>query len=167
MSRYTDNDEFRELRAWELGIYLDAVDEHGYMIIGFVPGAVPTPLFHTVGLSTQDEYGYELAISGLPNELGPPLLNLLVGVIKERGIVPTEGLPVELDCLKPGTALRLHAADPEGPFEKISQYTGLPSPVWQAVWPDIAGRYPGDPDCSLTLVDQADLALPGDSSPSP
>ena len=167
MSRYTDNDEFRELRAWELGIYLEAVDEHGFMIVGFAPGAVTTPLFYTVGLSTQDEYGYELAVSGLPDELGPPLLNVLISAIKERRIAPAEGLSVELDCLRPGSALRLQSADPEGRFEKISQYTGLPSPVWQAVWPDIANRYPGEPNCSLTLHDQANLALPCDSPPSP
>lgn len=155
-----DNNEFGD---WELDRYLNLVDEFGHMIIGVGPDGENPPFFYTVGLSTQDDYGYELAVSGLPVEIGPPLLDGLAAIIKQRGIIPAEGLLVEGD----GTPLRLHRADLDRPFVKISQYTGLPSPVWQAVWPDVGGRYPGEPGCSLTSRDQADFALSFDSPLSP
>jgi hypothetical protein len=115
-----------------------------------------------VGLSTQDEYGYELAVSGLPVEVGPPVLNGLAAAVKERGIVPAEGLTVQGE----GSPLRLHAADPDWPFVMIGHLTGFRSPVWQAVWPDVGHRFPGEPGCALTSRDQADFALPYPRDPT-
>jgi hypothetical protein len=126
----------------------DLIARHGHLVQGY---GTDTPVAYTVGLC--EARGYELAISGLPQQTAMVVLNRLANVIAGRE--PREGVRVD-DALADGYALRLRQViRAEYDFGLIEQLYGRPYPIWQALWPDVEGRFPSDPECTLTADAQA------------
>ena len=122
---------------------LETIEEFG-CFIQYVGEDSESPAYaYTIGLSSQDAHGYELAVSGLGTRAAGSILNALARVLETEGLVPSEGLQVP-GVLDGGHVLRLRSASSDGAFGMIDQLLGERSTVWQALLPDIDGRYPTD-----------------------
>jgi hypothetical protein len=111
------------------------------------------PFAYTVGLSSQDSHGYELAVSGLGPTAADAVLRQLVEVLDRDALHPAEGLEVA-GALAEGYTVRLRTSSTAGVFGMIDQLVGERSTVWQAVWPDKDRRFPGEPGCALSPAAQ-------------
>ncbi|HEY3868755.1 MAG TPA: DUF4262 domain-containing protein [Actinocrinis sp.] len=152
------------LNAFEQDLW-STMKRHGHAIMGvFGPdgdddeddeeeeGDGGPPYAYTVGLSLRDEHGYELVVSGLSLNTMGKILNHLAEHLKSMyastGARPVEGMEID-HILGGGYPIRLHAADPDGPFGMAVRLTEKHAPMWQAVWPDKQSRFPGEPGYSL------------------
>lgn len=140
------------LSAFERDLW-STMKRHGHAVMGvFGSDDGEPPFAYTVGLSLRDEHGYELAVSGLPHDVMGHILNNLASHLKSlytnTGVRPAEGMLVDR-ILADGYPIRLHAADPDGPFDLAARLTEVRAPVWQAVWPDKQHRFPGEPGYAL------------------
>ncbi|GAA0247980.1 DUF4262 domain-containing protein [Cryptosporangium japonicum] len=139
------------------------VDEHGWSVLR-ITGAVE--FAHTVG--SWHTFGRpELVMFGLDGGQMQHWLNRCVAELRTNGWpepeTPFAGVLEGFDTqLRPvdeswrgalfGTAHRF--------------YQGRPVPVWQLVWPDARGRWPGDPDATVSSrTRQAWAWLPVDDHP--
>lgn len=123
---------------------LETIEEFG-CFIQYVGEDAQSPAYaYTIGLSSMDAHGYELAVSGLGTRAAGSLLNTLARVLETGRLAPREGLEVP-GVLDGGQALRLRSASSDGAFGMIDQLLGERSTVWQAMLPDVDGRYPADP----------------------
>ncbi|MFJ9574484.1 DUF4262 domain-containing protein [Streptomyces bacillaris] len=148
-------EERREMRA-QLDRLLALIKEKGYGIpfVPADPATGDTSLAYTVGLHVQR--GFELAISGLPYGVSCSILNAVVAWLDERQAAPSPCM--EISDLPGGTyPFRLMEAGSSSHFVMVSTVYGHNPPVWQVVWPDAAGRFPGDPGCALTSKGQPAL----------
>ncbi len=122
----------------------DLIAKHGHLVQGY---GTDTPVAYTVGLC--ETRGYELAVSGLPARTAMVVLNRLAEVMANAG-APCEGGEIG-DALADGYPLRLRQAIRSNvEFGLIERLYGRPFPVWQALWPDVEGAFPGDAACTLT-----------------
>lgn len=148
--------------AGDFEVYAKACREkiaaHGHIVQGVEGGMDTPPLCYTVGLGARDEFGYELAISGLPPETGALVLNHAVNELRARELSPRPGL--DLIGVIAGYVGVLRSAHTVGRFGVIRLVTGRSCPVWQVVWPDADHRFPGEPGCTLPSYAQQDLAIP-------
>jgi hypothetical protein len=130
---------------------LDIIERAGHytQFVGGDPASGAPPFAYTVGLSSQESHGYELAVSGLGRAAADAVLRQLMAVLGRDELIPAEGLEVA-GALAEGYAVRLRSASTEGPFGMIDQLLGERSTVWQAVWPDQDRRFPGEPGCTLS-----------------
>lgn len=140
------------LSAYEQGLW-STMKRHGHAVMGvFESDEGEPPYAYTVGLSLKDEHGYELVVSGLSQDTMGAILNDLARYLKSlytsTGTRPTEGMLVDR-ILARGYRVRLHAADPDGPFDFAERLTQTRAPMWQVVWPDKEHRFPGEPGYAL------------------
>ncbi len=125
------------------------INEKGYAI-PFIPADPRTgepSLAYTVGLHVRQ--GYELAVSGLDYEMSCSALNSLAVRLLEQQTPPTPAMEVK-GITGGGYSLRLRQADSPLPFVLVRTVYRRNPPVWQAVWPDREGRFPGDVACTLS-----------------
>ncbi|MER5356641.1 DUF4262 domain-containing protein [Kitasatospora sp. NPDC002551] len=135
---------------------LTSIDEEGFAI-PFIPADPLTgepSLAYTVGLHIRR--GYELAISGLPYEASHSVLNSLAARLLEQQTPPTQAMEVK-GAAGGGYSLRLRQAESAAPFVLVRTVYSRNPPVWQAVWPDREGRFPGDAACTLSGAAQLPL----------
>lgn len=133
---------------------------HGFTVIGV--GANPeegAPQFaYTVGVSTLR--GFEFAISGLSIETMHSVLGTLARRAHTVELTPRNGLLVE-GVLTGGFNLRMQRAHPKHRFGMMRPVLRqlVPPVVWQAQFPDIDHRFPGDEGCALGPADQTDFTV--------
>ncbi|MFF7987756.1 DUF4262 domain-containing protein [Streptomyces sp. NPDC007901] len=126
------------------------IAEHGYAVqhVHGDPATGARPFAYSIGLHTRPDRGYELAVSGLNAEMSHGLLNVLATVLADGGFAPRDGLEVG-GVLQDGLALQLRPVSRPEELGIIHATYGITPPVWQAVWPDQHGRFPGDAHCRL------------------
>ncbi|MQS17451.1 DUF4262 domain-containing protein [Streptomyces kaniharaensis] len=132
------------------------INEKGYAI-PFIPADPRTgepSLAYTVGLHVHR--GYELAVSGLDYEMSCSALNSLAVRLLEQQTPPTPDMEVR-GAVGGGYPLRLRQAGSALPFVLVRTIYRRNPPVWQAVWPDREGRFPGDAACTLSTGAQLPL----------
>lgn len=102
-------------------------------------------LFYTAGLTASADHGYELALSGvLEPETARNILNDAAKKLAETR--PTEGAYLN-GVLVGNYAVRLRLVGAGRRFGWVSAIYGENrAPVWQVLWPDEIGFFPGDPD---------------------
>jgi len=148
--------ETRAQMAAYLKRLLAHIDEEGFAI-PFIPADPHTrepSLAYTVGLHVRQ--GYELAISGLSYEASCSVLNSLAARLFEQQTPPAQAMEVE-GAAGGGYSLRLRRAESAAPFALVRTVYRHNPPVWQAVWPDREGRFPGDAACTLSGAAQLPL----------
>ncbi|MYX26816.1 DUF4262 domain-containing protein [Streptomyces sp. SID8381] len=102
------------------------------------------PFAYTVGLGARPGRPYELACAGLPAELACSVLNNAAEQLVTDRLDPAEGL--ELDDVLIGYTVRLRPVSDTSDFPGMCAPLGEQPPVWQVLWPDVRGRFPGDED---------------------
>jgi hypothetical protein len=125
---------------------LEQIGKYGFytQYVGEDPASGDPQYAYTVGLSSQDKYGYEFAISGLSPTGSHAFLWNAVRAIEKFGITPDDA--VEVPEVGAGDyKVRLRAASTNAQFGMIEQLLGERSAVWQLMCPDEQGRYPGNP----------------------
>lgn len=98
---------------------------------------------YTVGLGTRPGRAYELALTGLPGEMACAVLNAAVAQLVTDDLDPADGM--ELDEVLIGYTARLRPVDDTSALKGIRAELGVDVPVWQVVWPNALGAFPGDP----------------------
>src|SRR6185437_7051153 len=142
---------------------LSKIRAHGFTVVGVVTGPHgATPQFaYTVGVSVTR--GFELAISGLPIETMHDARNTLArrALDDADSFVPSDGLLVD-GVFAPPFQPRLNQAHETWPFGMIRRALGpsLRLAVWQAQFPDIGCRYPGDAEYAYGPERQTDFTQP-------
>ncbi|MGI5517980.1 DUF4262 domain-containing protein [Streptomyces sp. CA-106131] len=106
------------------------------------PNGNDSPFAYTVGLGVRPGRAYELAITGTPAELACSILNNATEQLVTNGLEPADGL--ELDDVLIGYTVRLRPVEDTSNFPGMRAHLGFQPPVWQVLWPDPAGRFPGD-----------------------
>ncbi|MFD9545724.1 DUF4262 domain-containing protein [Streptomyces sp. NPDC060022] len=107
------------------------------------PTSRPTASFaYTVGLGARPGRAYELALTGLPAMLACTVLNNATEVLVTDALDPADGM--ELDDVLIGYTVRLRPVDDTSPLTGIRSELGVDVPVWQVLWPDARGAFPGD-----------------------
>jgi hypothetical protein len=142
-----------EIAEWinrEAAQHLEQIEEHGFytQYVGEDPDSGAPPYAYTVGLSSQDAYGYEFAISGLSPETSHGILWNLVRAFEPDAMTPADALEVP-EIVASGYNVRLRTASTAAEFGMIEQLLGERSTVWQAVCPDGDGRFPGEAGYAL------------------
>jgi hypothetical protein len=137
---------------------LDDIDRIGWHITCVGPAAdsdEPEEWFaYTVGLSKS--FGWpELICFGLDLQVMADLLNHAVDECQARGVSPSAGLvlnnvingfPAKLENPQPMADEYVNSA------RWLARHEGLSLSVLQLVWPDKAGRFPDEPECSPKVV---------------
>lgn len=137
--------------------------DHGFTVIGV--GADPensVPQFaYTVGVSVQR--GFEFVISGLPIETMHEALSRLArrALCDTVGFTPTNGMQVP-GVFAPPFQPRLMRVHDEWPLGMIRRALGNATcpQRWQAQFPDVGGRYPGEDGYCLSPGKQTDFTQP-------
>lgn len=136
------------------------IKKRGHMVQAYGAGPDSPGLCYTIGLSQQDAFCFELVISGLPPQVAHSILESAVAELHPRAAVPLiEGARL-IKSVK-GYEGVLRKADTTGRFDVIHLVTGQHAPVWQIVWPDRDGAFPGEPGYRLP-GSQEDFSLPKD-----
>lgn len=122
------------------------IDAHGFAIqyVGGDPIVGLPPTAYTVGLA--DRHGYELAMSGLRAEHIHHVLHELIERADAGDVVPREGLLVS-GVLIDEYQLKLRQVSQPDELVILRAFpTSAVSPIWQALFPDREGLFPGDPE---------------------
>ncbi|MFE7072616.1 DUF4262 domain-containing protein [Streptomyces sp. NPDC057620] len=98
---------------------------------------------YTVGLGVRTGRAYELACTGLPATLACQVLNNAAAQLVEDDTDPEDG--TVLDGVLDGYTVRLRPVDDTSDFHQMRAHLGEQPPVWQVLWPDADGRFPGEP----------------------
>ncbi|MFE6185537.1 DUF4262 domain-containing protein [Streptomyces sp. NPDC056465] len=108
----------------------------------FDPEGKEPSFAYTVGLGVRPGQAYELALTGLPSDLACAILNGAVAQLVTDDLAPADGL--ELDDVLVGFKVRLRPVDDTSALKGIRAELGVDVPVWQVLWPDAWGRFPGE-----------------------
>ncbi|MFI6112922.1 DUF4262 domain-containing protein [Kitasatospora sp. NPDC051164] len=132
------------------------INANGYAIpfIPADPEAGEPSLAYTVGLHVRR--GYELAVSGLDYGMSCAVLDSLAARLLEQQTPPAPAMEIK-GATGGGYSLRLRRAGSPLPFVLVRTVYRRNPPVWQAVWPDREGRFPGDAACTLSTGAQLSL----------
>ena len=125
------------------------VVRHGHAVQYVMPDPETGAASFAYTVGAHRRRGYELALSGLDAEVSYRLLNSLVARIDAGELTPAPGLEVD-GVLAGGYDFRLVQVGSTAHFTMVRAVFGRTAPVWQAVWPDKAGRFPDDDLCSLS-----------------
>uniref|UniRef100_UPI003F4969C3 DUF4262 domain-containing protein n=1 Tax=Streptomyces sp. CA-136453 TaxID=3240050 RepID=UPI003F4969C3 len=107
---------------------------------------------YTVGLGARPDRAYELACTTLPAELACAVLNNAAERLVTTNADPVEGL--ELDGVLDGLPVRLRRAQDTSEFNAMRARLGVQPLVWQVLFPDRRGRFPGDDLYSAAMAPQ-------------
>lgn len=120
------------------------IREHGWHCTGVFAGEGSPPFAYTAGLA--ETYGHpELIVAGLDPQTGHSLLAAAVKLIA-GGDRMTDGC--EREKIAAGFPVRFSAAHGWLPQCTVtSALYGHDPALLQLVWPDVRGRFPGDPGC--------------------
>jgi hypothetical protein len=124
---------------------LETIARHGHLVQWEVGKEDGPTLFYTVGLTVSSDHGFELALSGmLPPTTGQDILNNTARQLADKE--PAEGMFLDGVILN-NYPVRLRTVAPERRFGWIAEIYGEQrAPVWQVLWPDQVGFFPGDPE---------------------
>ena len=131
----------------------DTIDEHGWWV-GLLPAEGEEPAFaYTIGL--QQRFGHpELIVFGLALETMHVILNTCGELVREGASfapgVPTSGILRGHDVSF--RAVRDRASLGEYLGYATRYYGDRPLTVLQCLWPDKAGRFPGEPGAAPFLA---------------
>lgn len=138
---------------------VDCVEEYGWFGLSVAPRADsddPEEWFtYTIGLPKSHGWP-ELICFGLPSDTAHGILTDAIAECEARAIRPSAGLELT-DTLRDCSALFVDAsAIPDEYFGSATWYArhvGTPAPPerLQLLWPDKAGRFRDDPDCSAEV----------------
>ncbi|MFG2408821.1 DUF4262 domain-containing protein [Streptomyces brevispora] len=109
----------------------------------FDPWGDGAPFAYTVGLSVRAGRAYELACTGLPADLACVVLNNTAEQLVVDDVDPVDGMPLTKVLI--GYTVRLRPVDDPSTLAAIRTTLGEQPPVWQVLWPDAWGRFPGEP----------------------
>ncbi|MET8717407.1 DUF4262 domain-containing protein [Streptomyces sp. NPDC004735] len=109
----------------------------------FDPTENDAPFAYTVGLGVRAGRAYELSCTGLPADLACAVLNNTAEQLIVDALDPEDGM--DLDEVLTGYTVRLRPVDKPDALASIRTTLGTQPPVWQVLWPDAWGRFPGDP----------------------
>jgi len=108
---------------------------------------------YTVGLTGKGQP--ELAVLGLPSEVGHPLLNQVARKVIDGEFTPREGgeLTLEAEDDHPAVTFRFRTVPVDGEQYPLNVATLIypAARAMQVVWPDDGGHYPGDPEFTQSL----------------
>ncbi|GAA3838467.1 hypothetical protein GCM10022403_083700 [Streptomyces coacervatus] len=121
---------------------------HAVQYVGGDPETGARPFAYTIGLHRSGGRDYELAVSGLGPAASAGVLDLLAEALSENDTPPSAGLQVR-NLLELGLDLRLRLVSHPEELGVIRLVYGAAPTVWQALWPDLANRFPGDPAYDL------------------
>lgn len=143
----------QQVAAWidqEAAQHLEQIEKHGFytQYVGDDPESGAPPFAYTVGLSSQEAYGYEFAVSGLSPETSHAILWNLVRAFEPADMIPGDALEIP-EIVSGGYNVRLRTCSTTAQFGMIEQLAGERSTVWQAVCPDKEGRFPGQAGYAL------------------
>ncbi|MFE3560178.1 DUF4262 domain-containing protein [Streptomyces sp. NPDC059193] len=119
----------------------------GYVVQPVLGDRRSAPFSYTVGL--HELHGYELVMVGADNQVMNGLIHSLVERFADSAGPDPEVL---LDgFLVGGFGLRMRLVQSLEPFSLLRAVYGpdVCPPIWQAVWPDPEGRFPGDAGYSM------------------
>lgn len=108
----------------------------------FDPTDRAAPVGYTVGLGVRAGRAYELACTGLPADLTCAVLNNTAEQLITTRLDPADGLL--LDEVLLGFTVRLRPVKHPGALAGIRAELGEQPPVWQVLWPDAWGSFPGE-----------------------
>lgn len=137
------------------------IADRGHMVaaIDADPGDGTPAYAYTIGVSPR---GHEFAVSGLPVEDMHNTLNRLARRSLAGELDPRDGLMIE-GVFERGYLPCLRLAHPGSAFKWIELVLGVPHrpPVWQAQYPDLRRRYPGQPGYDPSPYRQTDFTSEG------
>ncbi|MFG3132941.1 DUF4262 domain-containing protein [Streptomyces tendae] len=114
---------------------------HDVLWVFDADGVAPS-FAYTVGLGARPGRAYELACTTLPAETACTVLNNAAAQLVTDELDPVDGL--ELDDVLIGYTVRLRPVRNTSGFQGMRAHLGAQPPVWQVLWPDKWGRFPGD-----------------------
>ncbi|MGW7196174.1 DUF4262 domain-containing protein [Streptomyces chryseus] len=107
----------------------------------FDADGVSSPYAYTIGLGFRPGRAYELACTTLPAEMACTVLNNAAAQLVTDLLDPAEGLV--LDEVLVGYTVRLQRVEDTSRFTGMRALMGEQPPVWQVLWPDWRGHFPG------------------------
>jgi hypothetical protein len=135
------------------------IERVGWSCIGVMPTVDDPPdepsFSYTIGLREQGDHP-ELIIAGLPYKVAHTILTTAFALIKEEGIVFTDGTYSD-DLFERYRAV-FRSMPPDGkPLNVARLYYGTEElDALQIVWPDRNGWFPGDPECDPQIAQRQD-----------
>jgi Domain of unknown function (DUF4262) len=135
---------------------IEIISHVGWMVMKVSPNAGderPESFAYTAGLAVTFRWP-ELICFGLDLDVAGELLNNAVRELQGKSLQPVSGL--ELSDVADGRVMRLRTFSPGLYREHLgwaiwyADYSGLTPAQFsclQLLWPDKAGRFPGDPAC--------------------
>lgn len=133
------------------------IDEHGWLVQTVMGRALVS---YTVGLQATHALP-ELVVTGLDQQTGHHILNVLakrlsLGELELNECKQVEsvfeGFNARLRQVEPAQAELLRIAVLFSPGQRVP-------PMWQVLWPDPKGRFPGEPDVEERYVAMQNIAL--------
>lgn len=127
---------------------VETITKYGHMVqyVGGDQRENIEPLAYTIGLTDNENHGYELALTGLDPETARNVLNAAAHALIKT--TPEDGLMVEGVLI--GYVIRLRRAtgglDDFATLRKLYPHA---TTVWQVEYPDSRGNFPGDPEYDL------------------
>lgn len=134
----------------------EIIAKYGHMVqyVGGDQREQTLPLAYTVGLSTSEGHGFELALTGLDPDTARNVLNCAADALRDTK--PEEGLLVERVIIGGVVRLRKTTGGLED-FVTLRKLNNNPGDVWQVEYPDDEGNFPGDPGYGLPAELQQQL----------
>jgi hypothetical protein len=129
------------------------IAEHGHMVQSVFPGSRTPGWAYTIGLSTAGTA--ELLVIGLPPDTATYVLN---SVAKRLATTPIADGVDMLELTNMPLRLRTLNADEVWPRMLVGRLVlqTPPREVRQVMWPDPAGRFPGDPAYRFAVLQSVD-----------
>ena len=119
------------------------ISTHGHTVIGVADGK--HPFAYTIGLFSDEAFGYELLMVGLRPDLACMIINDIAQRVRAGEKIEFDtpdarwaNLPLQFKRTDEGGDLRTEY------FVQADQYYGTQVPVVQLVMPDRNGKFPGD-----------------------
>jgi hypothetical protein len=117
------------------------IEDHGHMVQTVFPTAKTPALVYTVGLSLKQQP--ELVVIGLPPHIATAFLNQVADRIQRDPSLLHKDIPGVAT-----TALRLREVPVTAAVKHCLLFRPLlpnpPGRVFQLIWPDVQGHFPGD-----------------------
>jgi hypothetical protein len=142
-----------EVRASVIEDTRAKIAQHGWTVVGVFPTPEDpgVPFAYTVGLSGKRLP--ELAIYGLPVQVGPQVLNAVARQMVSAGGPLASGQRID-DVLDGGLSLVAVEMTATEDLNLVREVYGAVEAAVQVCWPDLDGLMPWEQGCSLCADDQ-------------